>query len=170
MSAAAIPCAFSAAITFVISTAFARSAAEAVFASLETPKESCARSGTVATEPLPDTTIECWVVAEDAPPAPAAPARRATTATARTASERIRPLYAAGRTGRHIGERHQLPPVSRGRDRHGGRGTQPPAVSTPHPPEVVRLPAAYAASDRSRYGFQLRGSPEGAASRMKSTA
>ena len=49
MSAAAIPWPFRAAITLVISAALPRSAAEAVFASVETPKEICARSGTADT-------------------------------------------------------------------------------------------------------------------------
>ena len=87
MSAAAIPCPLIAAITLAASAAFARRAADAVFASLETPNESCARSGTVATAPLPVTTIECWVAAAVVPPAPAAPARSATRATPITASD-----------------------------------------------------------------------------------
>jgi hypothetical protein len=41
-----------------MSAAFARSAADALFAALETPRESCALSGVVATAPEPATTIE----------------------------------------------------------------------------------------------------------------
>src|SRR3954447_24732953 len=101
MSAAGMPCPLIAAIIFVMSAAFARSAPEAVLASDETPSESCALSGTVSTEPWPVTTIACAGVAGDAPTAPPAPARRATTATARTAAERMSLLYAAGRMPRH---------------------------------------------------------------------
>src|SRR5438034_7194503 len=101
MSPTAIPCAFSAAITFVISAAFARKAAEAVFPAEVTPKEHCARSVTVETEPAPETTIECWVAARAPPPAPEAPARRATTTKPTTARVRMHPLYAADRTPCH---------------------------------------------------------------------
>ena len=59
MSAAGMPWALIAAITFAISAALPRSAAAAVFASVATPSEICARSGTVFTEPWPVTTIEC---------------------------------------------------------------------------------------------------------------
>src|SRR6266516_4412488 len=108
MSAGAIPWAFTAAITFAISAAFARRAADAVLASLETPNESCALSGTVATAPLPVTTIECWVAARVVPPAPAAPASNATEITAITVNDFIRLLYAANRTRRHTMELRPL--------------------------------------------------------------
>src|SRR3954470_20844167 len=101
MSAGAIPCAFTAAITFAISALFARSAPDGVFASAETPSEIWARSGTVRTEPCPVTTTVCEATAAEEPTAPPAPARSTTTRIPRDASLRMCLLYGADRTPCH---------------------------------------------------------------------
>src|SRR5438034_9833044 len=104
MSAAAIPWALSAAITFVISAASARSAAEAVLALVDTPNETCARSGTALIDPVPATTIACWTVGAsvDALPEPAAPSSSTAQTEAMAAGGFMRRSYVAGRTPCHI--------------------------------------------------------------------
>ena len=122
-----------AAITFAISAALPRSAAEAVRASVETPKEICARSGTDVTLPSPETTIErCAAVAVEAPETPAT---RTTAANPRAAS-----IFT-------------LPYIRRRAD----------VCHT-----VTLQAAAVAVLCPGRYRFQVVGSSDGAASRMKS--
>ena len=141
MSAAAIPWAFTAAITLVISFAFPRSAAEAVFASVETPKETCARSGVVATEPLPgddDRVLDGGRRGCAARPRPSRATRTAATAPM-TASDFMCPLYAADRTPCHIRPWRRFGGVRPWRSRSPGTASS-----------VVGSPAGAAQADEER--------------------